>query len=67
MTRHRPEGYSPAEDPFAVVRCACGHLFYADDQVGNPCRYAGLPGGGSGKACECTSHAPKGVPDAHRS
>jgi hypothetical protein len=40
---HAPEYES--HDPYAAHRCACGHLVYADDSPGGPCRF-----------CPCQSH-----------
>jgi hypothetical protein len=69
MTRDHAPAQAPAEDPYAAHRCVnCPHIVYADDVAGERCRWAGMPGGGSGKACECTDHrlAPGGRPRTAR-
>lgn len=57
MTRQHDARYTPAEDPYAAHRCVnCPHIVYEDDVPGEACRWAFMPGGGSGWDCECTDH-----------
>ena len=37
----------PRHDDYAVHRCECGHLVYADETPGGRCRF-----------CECGNHRP---------
>ncbi len=37
----------PVYDPYVAARCACTHLVYADDVLGDSCRF-----------CDCTDHRP---------
>jgi hypothetical protein len=51
MTRQHASRYQAPADPYAAARCGCGHIFYADDQLGRPCRFFA-------EGCPCMSHRP---------
>jgi hypothetical protein len=53
MTRSHDSRYTAPADPYAAVRCACGHLIYPDRP--HSCRW---------QLCSCTDHKPKEVNDA---
>lgn len=50
MTRSHDSEYTPPADPYADVRCECGHLVYPDRP--NSCRWA--------SDCSCKDHKPMG-------
>ena len=54
MTRQHASRYQAPADPYAAHRCACKHLVYADDVIGNPCRFFA-------EGCPCMDHRPKEV------
>lgn len=42
MTGRNEPRYRSPWDPYEQVRCLnCGHLRYADEQPGDPCRFCG--------------------------
>jgi len=45
-----PKGGSRSYDAYAEHRCVCKHLVYADDVLGENCRW-----------CDCTDHRPRGA------